>query len=898
MKRLHKIRPNKLFYALLTVVILCTVTWKSAASGTGTARFYSPLTVQQQDTNKFRQLNQQLPQGPIDTTKNKRVTSDTFALKFSKDSLEAPITYQAEDSAVILIAEKKVILYGKTKIDYQNNTLTAPKVELDQATQILTAVYATDSAGLVLERAQFTDGKQKFQSDTIRFNMKNKKGITTNTYTQQEELYIKIKTAKMIGDVTYGKDAWFTTCNLDEPHFAFVTNKIKIINKKLAISGPTHPEFEGVPVPIILPFGFFPLSQGRHSGLLPPRLANNEQQGIGLEGLGYYKVISDYWDVKAYGNIYSYGGWAWHINPTYRKRYHYDGALDISEINTKIAFKGDPDYTNQKAYNLSWSHRADSRARPGVTFSASVNAGSTQYNRLLTNNAVRNFENQASSSISYSKVWKDKPFSLSLSASHSQNATTRLISVNLPDGNFAVNTIYPFQRQNDAGGDKWYDKLGIGYNATFRNGVSFYDSAFSFRQLLDTMQWGAAHTVPIQLTLPPILNGAVIVSPSVSYSQQWISQKMNRKWNSALQKVDTLASQKGFFVAQDVQFGLSFSTAVYGMYTFKSKKILGIRHTVRPTFSMNYRPNMAKGYYQIDTVYAGRVEALNQYTGSIYQGYSYGRTGGMSFTLDNSLDMKVRSKDTTGEQKDRIVPLIERFGISTSYNFLADSFRLAPIAFNLSTTLFKKINISASASLDPYQADSLGKTISRYAWQDGKFKPGHFTNASVTIGASLQSKAKDPEKEKQKQEAISERLASPALQQEQQRLLDYAQANPAEFVDFNIPWNLNFSYSFTYYSTLRTDYKGYVKNISSSLNLSGGFNLTPKWNFSAQSNFDFKTKEIQYLTMSLARDMHCWQMGINVAPIGRFRYFNITINPKSALLQDLKINRSRSFINY
>lgn len=883
----------------MTVVILCTVTWKSAASGTGSNRFYSPLTIQQQDTNRFRQLNRQLPQKNLeDTTKGKRVTSDTFALKFSKDSLEAPITYQAEDSAVVLILEKKVILYGKTKTEYQNNTLTAPKVELDQATQIMTAFNSQDSTGLVLERAQYTDGKQSFQSDTIRFNMKTKKGITKNTYTQQDELYIKIKTAKMVGDVTYGKDAWFTTCNLDEPHFAFVTNKIKIINKKLAISGPTHPEFEGVPVPIILPFGFFPLSQGRHSGLLPPRFANNEQQGIGLEGLGYYKVLNDYWDAKVYGSIYSYGGWSWHINPTYRKRYHYDGTFDLSEINTKIAFKGDPDYSNQKAFNLNWSHRADSRARPGVTFSASVNAGSTQYNRLLTNNAVRNFENQASSSISYSKVWKDKPFSLTVNASHSQNAVTRLINVRLPDGNFAVNTLYPFQSKTDVGTNKWYEKLGIGYNVTFQNGVSFYDTAFSLKRLVDTLQWGAVHSVPIQLTLPPILNGNLIVSPSVSYSQEWISQKMNRKWNSAAQKVDTLSIQKGFFVAQDVNFGVSFSTAIFGMYTFKSKKIVGIRHTIRPTFSMNYKPNLAKGYYQVDTVYAGRVEALNQYAGSLYQGYSYGRNGGMSFSIDNSLDMKVRSKDSTGDKKDRIVSLIDRFGVATSYNFLADSFKLAPLQFNLGTTLFKKITISASASLDPYQADSLGKTINRYAWQDGRFKLGHFTNASLSIGASLQSKAKDPEKERKQQEAINEQLNSPTLQQEQQRLLDYARTNPAEFVDFNIPWNLSFSYALSFYSTPRGDYRGYDKTISSSLQMSGGFNLTPKWNVSSSTSFDFKTKKIQLLTMSLARDMHCWQMGINVAPIGRFRYFNITINPKSTLLQDLRINRSRSFINY
>lgn len=267
---------------------------------------------------------------------------DTFSLKVSKDALDAPVKYNAADSVVVLIKGKQIILYGKTKTEYKSTTLTAPKVELDQETQIVTAVNSKDSSGEVLEDAHFKDGENEFGSDTIWYNFKTQKGITKNTVTQQGELFVHGQDIKKENDsIIYIRKGMFTTCNLDDPHFAFITNKLKVVNKKLAVSGPAHPEFEDVPIPIYIPFGFYPLSQGRHSGLLPPQFATNEQYGLGLEGLGYYKVINDYWDAKLYGNIYSYGGWSLNVNPTYRKRYRYSGSFTFSMQSTKSNFKGD-----------------------------------------------------------------------------------------------------------------------------------------------------------------------------------------------------------------------------------------------------------------------------------------------------------------------------------------------------------------------------------------------------------------------------------------------------------------------------------------------------------------------------------------------------------------------------
>ena len=396
MMQLHKFRSNYLFAGLLTAIFF-TQTWKSTANYSYHQNFYTALTAQQ-DTVPQKNKDSLVKRSPInvaDTSKKDSLLKgnaladtsitrvDTFDLKISKDSLDAPVDYEAEDSVVILVKDKKVILYGKTKMNYKDIELTAPKMELDQQTQILTAVNSLDSTGNLIDRAHFTQKDTKFQSDTIRYNFKTQKGLTKNTFTMMNEVLIISNNAKRIGDVVYSRKGVITTCNLDDPHFGFRYDKIKMVNNKVAITGPIHPEFEGVPIPIYLPFGFFPLKSGRHSGILAPTFTANEDFGLGLEGLGYYKVLSPYFDVTTRVNLYSYGGWTANIVPTYRKRYRYQGQLNFSIQNTKYNFKGDPDYTKNRGYSIQWSHSSDSRARPGTTFSANVNAGSTTYNKYV-----------------------------------------------------------------------------------------------------------------------------------------------------------------------------------------------------------------------------------------------------------------------------------------------------------------------------------------------------------------------------------------------------------------------------------------------------------------------------------------------------------------------------------
>jgi hypothetical protein len=537
----------------------------------------------------------------------------------------------------------------------------------------------------------------------------------------------------------------------------------------------------------------------------------------------------------------------------------------------------------------------DSKARPGVSFSANVNASSTRYNENVPNSPQLNFQNQLSSSITYSKNWIDKPFNLTLSANHNQNNFTRLVTLSLPDMGFTVNTLYPFQKKESVGSKKWYEQLGIAYNGNFRNSVSFYDTAFRLRNLVDTLQWGAQHNIPITLSLPAILDGAVVVAPSVSYSQVWLSQTFERRWNPLTEKLDTVVN-KGFFMDQQASFGLGLNTALFGTFNFKNKNLVAIRHTMRPSIGFNYRPDLSsKYYYRTQINKDGYETEFSRLQGGIYSGYGKGRSGSISFQLDNNLEAKFRNKDSTSDEPTKKVMLIDGFGANTSYNMLADSLKLAPVNLYFRTNLFQKININANAILNPYQVDSLGLPIDRFAWEDGGFKLGRITSGSLSFSTSFQSKPRDEKKADQRQQELDQQLNDPLMGSDRQRFMDYMQQNPSEFVDFNIPWQFSLSYSLYFNEQFKPDYSGFEKIIRSSASFSGSFSLTPKWKFTMNGFYDFDTKKLQTFSMSINREMHCWQMAISVTPIGIYRFFNITISPKSGILQDLRINRTRSF---
>ena len=884
---------------LVLVPLLFAVTLYSSASGFHTTYFHSFLTVDtlpplKADSQKINSKTLNKTSSPLkiaDTSIKQKI--DTITYKPSKDALDAPVVYHADDSMVMDIPSKKIILYGKgSSVKYTDNELYAPRIEFDQRTSLVSAYLVRDSNGNVISFPSFNQADFKTKSDSITFNMKTLKGITKSTYTQQGEIYFHAeKIKKVTPDVFYGYRGQFTTCNLDTPHFSFVSKKFKFINKKMAITGPVHPEFEGVPIPVYLPFGIFPLQKGRHSGILAPTFTANEQLGLALEGLGYYKVINERWDLITQGTIYSYGGWTASLRPRYYRRYRYQGNMAFNVIHTR-----DLDKSGSRNYNLTWSHNSDTKARPGVNFSANVNVGSSGYTSAIPNNAQRNFQNQLNSSITYSKIWKDKPFNLNISANHNQNTNTKLWNINLPDIGFNVNTIYPFRRKEVIGAYKWYENLGIALNTNVRSLSNFYDTLGNFfGEFAKNYQWGARHSVPLSLSLPPL--GNFQIAPSVSYEEKWYQEKFLLRWNNNTRKLDTSIS-KGFYTARAMNFGLGVSTRIFGMYTFKKKStIQAIRHEIRPNVSVAYTPDMnSKSWYttQIDTF--GNKTALSYYQRSVFGSFSQGRFGGMNFSLDNNVQMKVRNKKDTSADAVKKITLLDGLSINGSYNFLSDSFKLSPFNINMRTNLFEKISLSAGVVVWPYLTDYKGDFVDKLVWTK-KVALGKITSGNIALQSTFKGGDKNerlPVENLQQNNLANNPISGMPLDEYQQEAA-YVRNNPGEFANFNIPWSVSLQYALNYQRVGNGFGTGYVKSFTQNLNWSGTLNLTKRWQIGLNGSYNITLHELGLISMTLAREMHCWQMGISMNYSKLNRSFSINISPKSGLLRDLKINRTRYF---
>lgn len=851
------------------------------------------LTKMKNDSLLISKINDTIPQQDSTTAK------DTIPYRLAKNALESIVEYAAEDSLVLNIPHKTATLYGKeSTTHYQDNDITSPIISFDQNTGDIIAMMTVDSTGKVIARPEYKSADFKSESDSFRFNMKTGKGLTKGTYTQQGEMYVYGQAIKKVSDdVFYALRGRFTTCNLDTPHFAFISNKIKFVTDKVAISGPVHPEFEGVPLPIYLPFGIYPLSQGRHSGLLAPSFVTNQQRGLGLEGLGYYKVIGEYWDFILRTNIYSYGGWSLNLNPRYSKRYHYNGNLSLDLQHFNFNFPKDPDFVKNRSWNIRWNHSADTKSRPGVSFSANVNAGSSSYNSFKPDDPFLNVTNTMTSSIRYSKNWKGKPFNLTLAANHNQNTNRKQITIDLPSLNFTMNTIYPFRRKEVVGETKWYENIGFGYSVNALSTSTFYDTVKGesiFRQMIDTLQWGAQHNVPISLSLPPL--GVVQLSPSVSYRETWFQVKSYHFYNAAKDTLFT-RTENGFFTARQMSFGLSASTRIFGMIAPANKRsrLIGIRHELRPSISMSYQPDFQKNNYYYITDATGRKIQYSYFENrfNLYGPFSPGEFGGISYSIENNLSMKVRDRKDTSENATKKIPLIDALSINGSYNFLADSLKFSPISMNASTNLFNKVSVSAFASFNLYEVSDSGRPINTLIWKHRPISLGRLETANLSVSSSFQGGNKKTGEEPGLKAGGYEPGNGYTLDQYNQEAA-YIRAHPGEYADFNIPWSVNFSYSLTLSKRFLQDF-GFKSTITQNVNFGGTLNLTPKWQLGVQSSYNFNLGQLNPFVLNVSRDLHCWQMSFTIVPTGRNRYFSINISPKSGILRDLRVNKTEYF---
>ncbi len=830
-----------------------------------------------------------------DTSAN-AVLERTLGIRISKDALPSVVTAEARDSAVLDMHHNIFYLYGDTKINYEDMKLGAGKVTYDQQNSMIIAepLPVTDS----LEPADttkptFSQGSEAFTYDRMQYNFKSKRAIVHNAHSQYGEGFVYSQQVKRNPDQSiYGLHNVYTTCSLDTPHFGIWAKKIKVIPGRIIASGPANIVIENVPTPVFLPFGLFPISQTQRSGFRMPTYTLEEQRGLGLTNGGYYFYLNDYADLLLMANIYSKGSWSGSLYTTYANRYHYNGRLSLSYAYNKSGESYEPGSSITKDFMVNWQHQTDAKARPGVTFNASVTAGTSSFYSNNSYNVNQILNNQYQSNISYSKTWANKPFNLTVSARHNQNTQTHQVNVTLPELNFYMGQFNPFKGKNSVG-NHWYDKITVGYTFNASNQTSFYDSTFSFNTLgLNDFHNGMHHTIPISASYN--IFRFINMTVGATYNEYWLTERRYQFFDNSTWTLDTSKS-RGFYTARDFDANMQLSTRIYGQKMFKHSQLMGIRHVLTPTVGFNYRPDYAQApfnyYYQTYLSPNSNPVYLSPYDGSVVGTPGLGQYGTFSsaitYGLNNNLQIKLRNngkKDSTSTTSGRNVTLIDALAFSGSYNIAADSFKWSPVGVSFRTNILNILSISSSASFDPYAFNyEAGRRSTRTMMDEGKGLV-RFTNANIALSASFHSKQNKDRNSRQNEAANSDQYS---------RLMQNGGYN--DYIDFNVPWNLNVAYALAVNKTYVAATKKDTLVVTQNALFSGDFNLTSRWKFTFSSGYDFTTKALTFTSFDIYRDLHCWEMRLGTIPFGPRKSYNFAINVKASILQDLRLLRRRDY---
>lgn len=826
------------------------------------------------------------------------LSSDSTAMSQDSTAASKPmftdiITYRADDSVKFSILEKKMFLYKNAFIKYLSTELTADYIELDMANNIAYASGVADSSGVLQGKPKFKDRNQEFESLDLKYNFKTGKGVIKEIITQQGEGYVQGKLTKKMTDSLYCvKNGLYTTCDQhDHPHFYIRMNKAILIKDKKVISGFANLNIEGVPLPLAIPFGFFPITKKGTSGILMPTYGEEKMRGFNLRNGGYYWFISDYVDLALTGTIYTNGSWGLDAGSNYRKRYKFTGQFNFSMSRNHTSEKGTPDYTESKDWSVRWNHNQDPKANPYTTFSASVDMSSASNNYYNSTN-INDIANQRKqSSISWSKKWPDKPFNLTASFTHNQNSRDTSISLSLPNVNFRVSQIYPLRRKERVGKIKWYENIGFTYNAELRNSIQTKESELgeSFKHMARDWNNGFKHSIPLStsiniakdLSLTPSINYNGVAYLSSIRRGNWVTDSTVAGYGYT--PIDTIY---GLHYAHNynTSVGLSYNPTIYGMFQFKpDSKVFAIRHVIRPSASITYTPNLGVDPDKYYKTYLDRNGKPVRY--SIFDGKTYGtptgstrsqQTGTLNLSVDNNVEMKVRNdKDTTGKEEFKKVKLLESFRIQSSYNIFADSMRWSMIQLSARTKVFNnKVNINLSGTLDPY-------AISPSAVRYNKYHGGVGRLTRVTASSGIQFSSDNGKKKMEKNDRLN--------------------GHYDEYMDFEVPWSISLDYTFNYS-------KNYAPNpaanatrpitnttISQMVRINGDFSLTSRWKLGYSTGYDFQQKEVTATSFNITRDLHCWEMTFSCIPFGTHQSYNFQINVRSSLLQDLKLTKKDSW---
>ena len=826
--------------------------------------------------------------------------ADTARRKAKVPMFSDIIDGKAADSVVFDARNKLIFSYRSGDVTYQGMNLKADFMRVDMQTKDIFAHGYTDSVDGVATQThpEFTDGGSPYSMDTITYNLDSRKAKIKGIAVQEGDGWLVGGSVKMHPDESiHIGDGMYTTCDhTDHPHFYLAMTQAKVIPGKKIIAGYSYLVIEDVPTYIGIPEFFFPISTGPKSGILMPTYGE-DAKGFYIRDLGYYFKLGEHMDLALRGGIYTLGSWEVSAVSQYVKRYKFRGNFNMQYSAIRTGEKGEPDFVQQNNYKIQWTHSQDAKANPGSTFSASVNLMSSGYSRYSATNVSDILATQTNSSISYSKNWEGTPFSLSLNLSVSQNSRDKTIAVTMPTITFNVASFNPLKRKEAIGKTRWYEKIKMSYSMKMTNTVSTKEDEIFTKATLDKMKHGIQHTIPISTSLS--LFNYINISPSFNYTERWYFKKVSQEWNEETHKVETLDPEYGFWRIYNYNASVSANTTIYGTYTAKKKerKLQAVRHTITPNFGFSYAPDFSRqryGFYetvQMDTT--GKFKVYSPFTDNAFGVPGSGQQFSLTFGLSQSLEAKIRTKDTVKKVK-----IIDQISINGSYNFLADSMRLSTLPISLRTTIYNNIALNLSFTLDPYEVSPQGVRYNKLMWARGL--PGRIQSASWSFGYTFKSR------ENSSTVAGNDITSFPA-EYFNAWSDPYGQLNPAmrrqwmagQYYDFSIPWNFGFNYSISYNAQyVNNGTTGYRKNINQTINFNASVKLTPKTMITATSGYDFMTRKMSMTSISITRDLHCWQMSFTWVPFGNHRSWAFNIGVKAASLADLKFDKSYTQYDY
>lgn len=839
---------------------------------------------------------------------------DSLALDTTpkKEPLDAPVIYEASDS-IVFTKGGFAHLYGSGKVNYQNIELTSQLITMNMDSSTVFARGVADTTGVEQGTPVFKDGETPYESKMMRYNFKTKKGFINSIVTQQGDGYVTSEESKKgANDEIYMRHGKYTTCdNHDHPHFYLKLSMAKVRPKKDVVFGPAQLVVEDVPLPIAVPFGFFPFSSSYSSGFIMPTYGDEMNRGFYLRDGGYYFAISDQFDLKLLGEIYTKGSWGLSAASTYNKRYRYSGYFNASYLVTKQGEKNMPDYMVSKDFRVQWSHRQDAKANPNSTFSASVNFTTSSYDKsslsTLYDPLSSYSNNTKASSISYSRNFPEIGLNLSGTFNITQNTQDSSVNMTLPDLNITLNRIYPFKRKNSAGDQKWYEKISFQYTGALTNKVNTKDNLL-FKTPFSKWETGMRHSIPVEATFS--LFKYINVTPSFLYTERWYTRKVMQHYDYTLKEAvkDTI---NGFNRVYDYNMSVSMNTKLYGMYKplFMKSKEITIRHVVTPSVSYTYTPDFGAsrfGYYE-NYVYTDEDGEVRMVEYSPYSGMPYGVPGqgvsqNISMSLKNNLEMKMASdKDTTGYKK---ISLIDDLTGQLSYDIARKRWSDLTLNARLKLTKNYTFNMNARFKTYAYKFDENGRVVEsdRTEWSYGRF--GRFDGYSGSLSYTLNNetfkkwfgkgdeedgKNKGKKEDTDSEEDEEDEELNTNQNTQPKRKTEDAKIDSDGYLAFQLPWSLSLSYSYRIQEDRTKDINiktmRYPYSFSHQVNISGNVKLGSRWNITYSSGYDFDTKKMSMTQMNITRDLHCFNMSCGLV-FGPFTSYNFSIRANSTMLTD------------